>query len=94
MGYRYGSAPLREKIEQNEFKAIIENSQKIMFCNKNLIEYLYELDTNDVGEQKYYKLKSKYDLFENLPVNTKVLFNNYIRLLLKCCFNLVLYSMY
>lgn len=34
----------------------------------NMFQHSYELDENDIGEQKYYQLKSKKQTFDDLKV--------------------------
>lgn len=68
LSHRYGTTPLREEIEKNEFETILKNTEEVVYNNINMIQYCYELDENDIGENKYYKLKSLKQIFDGIAV--------------------------
>ena len=73
LSHRYGSTPLRENIKAKDFEKILKNmknEKSILFRGINLAQYCYESapDDNNIEETKYYKLKSKKDMFNQLQV--------------------------
>lgn len=72
MSRRYGSAPLKSQIGEEEFEII-----KTEFCNKDdihLLDSFYELDENNIF-RKDYKLKNVKTIMHKLQVHFLKIFS-------------------
>lgn len=67
LSHRYGSRMLREAVEKNEFEDILKYSEPVEYNGINLMNHCYELDENDIGEVKLYKLKAQKDILKGFP---------------------------
>ena len=85
ISHRYGYRPLRHKIGGDEFKKIkneLESQNKNMsrinsqsVVEIDLLDELYEIDENDIGNKQNYVLKIEDRFIEEIQVRTHLACN-------------------